>query len=80
MMEEKGTLVKRTGTRATPEEVAELKALCGRPMIALQCGPPPDPAVRCHELALAHGLPEISGYYGIDLRDGEFVRTDDGDP
>ncbi len=29
---------------------------------------------RCHELALAHGLPEIPGYYGV-TPDGEFVRT-----
>ena len=29
---------------------------------------------RCHEIALAHGLPEIPGYYGI-TSDGEFVAT-----
>ncbi len=28
----------------------------------------------CHKLALAYGLPEIEGYYGIDM-DKEFVRT-----
>lgn len=27
-----------------------------------------------HELALAHGLPEIEGYYGMDT-DGEFVTA-----
>jgi len=27
----------------------------------------------CHKLAIAHGLPEIKGYYGI-TNDGEFVR------
>jgi hypothetical protein len=26
----------------------------------------------CHKAALAHGLPEIVGYYGMD-EDGEFV-------
>ena len=26
----------------------------------------------CHEAALAHGLPEVEGYYGM-TRDGEFV-------
>ena len=28
----------------------------------------------CHKLALAHGLSEISGYYGID-KTGEFVKV-----
>lgn len=28
----------------------------------------------CHALALQHGLPEIPGFYGIDL-DHEFVRV-----
>lgn len=27
----------------------------------------------CHKIALAHGLPEIPGFYGI-RNDGEFVR------
>lgn len=27
----------------------------------------------CHKLALAHGLPETTGFYGIK-NDGEFVR------
>ena len=26
-----------------------------------------------HKTALKHGLPEIRGYYGIDLKSGEFV-------
>ena len=29
--------------------------------------------VRIHEIALSKGLPEIPGYYGIDLESGEFV-------
>jgi len=28
----------------------------------------------CHEFALAHGLPEIQGYYGM-TKDGEFVTA-----
>lgn len=28
----------------------------------------------CHQLALAYGLPEIPGYYGI-TKEGEFVKT-----
>ena len=29
----------------------------------------------CHMLALEHGLPEITGYYGIRLDTGEFVEA-----
>lgn len=28
----------------------------------------------CHYAALQHGLPEIEGFYGIDLQTGEFLR------
>jgi len=30
----------------------------------------------CHQMALDYGLPEIKGYYGIDLL-GEFCRYED---
>lgn len=33
-----------------------------------------DAVKSCHALALAHGLPEIEGYYGI-TDDGEFVTV-----
>jgi len=33
------------------------------------------PLVRCHKIALRHGLPEIDGYYGCDLTTGEFVKA-----
>ncbi|KKM06125.1 hypothetical protein LCGC14_1747100 [marine sediment metagenome] len=29
----------------------------------------------CHALALAHGLPEIEGFYGLDCETGEFVKA-----
>jgi hypothetical protein len=32
---------------------------------------------RTHRAARAHGLPEIEGYYGLDLRTGEFVTEGD---
>ncbi len=28
---------------------------------------------RTHEIALAHGLPEQEGFYGLDLETGEFL-------
>jgi len=33
-----------------------------------------DAQKECHKLALAYGLPEIEGYYGMN-KDGEFVET-----
>lgn len=33
------------------------------------------PVEAAHRSALSHGLPEIPGYYGIDLRTGEFVSV-----
>lgn len=64
-----------TGVYATPEEVEILKAALDMPLIALQTGVPESPAIKAHRYALAHGLPEVQGYYGIDLRTGEFLRT-----
>lgn len=76
--------MKKTGTFATEEEQAELKALAEKAQKT--------PAIllfgkhnlardawkrareRCHEIALAHGLPEVPGYYGMD-EDGEFVTA-----
>ena len=37
--------------------------------------PMSNPAKEAHRFALAHGLPEITGYYGCDLRTGEFVKA-----
>ena len=67
--------MKKTGVFATKEEVKMLEAMMKTPLIMLQCGPPSNPAKECHKLALDHGLPEISGYYGIALDDGEFLEV-----
>lgn len=73
-----------TGVKATEPEIAELKELlatalntpviliggvdiAGRAWRAVE--------TRTHELAKAHGLPEVQGYYGCDLRTGEFVEA-----
>ena len=64
----------RSKVKATPEEIQSLKDQMNTPLIMLQCGPMgPSPAERCHEMALAHGLPEQSGFYGIDGKTGEFL-------
>lgn len=65
----------RTGVFATDEEVEALKAAASAPAIALHI---PRRSVQqiCHDYALAHGLPEIRGYYGCDLTNGEFVTVE----
>lgn len=79
--------MKGTGVKATPEDFEKLKRLAnrgwrpGETMITFSVGEgiKRDGATvvaqqECHKLALAYGLPEIPGYYGIDL-DGEFVQS-----
>jgi len=67
--------MKKTGVSATEDEVKTMMSALNTPLIALQCGPPKSARVICHEYALAHGLPEITGYYGID-ETGEFLAPD----
>lgn len=79
----------RSKVKATPEEIEELKQLAQdadrTPVIAfgsqhaLQGGAAGDArrrmSRRCHAVALSHGLPEQPGFYGCDLKTGEFVST-----
>jgi hypothetical protein len=62
-----------TGVLATPEEITEMKAEYAMPMARIG-GVWPTPERTVHRIALAHGLPEIKGFYGCDFRDGEFIR------
>ena len=73
--------MKKTGVRPTEEEKKILLDLVGEAMkapvitIAGVCVSSNAWAIaehKCHQLALAHGLPEIVGLYGLD-EDGEFV-------
>jgi len=79
----------KTNVKASPEEVVELKGLLQTaqttPVIALSTADAMSGRdfsslawnrvkERCHAVALAHGLPEIPGFYGCDLKTGEFVR------
>ena len=68
--------MERTGVLATKAEMKVLKDMLAAPVMYLSGGTPMggDPVKECHRLALAHGLPEIPGYYGIDNK-GEFVRV-----
>jgi hypothetical protein len=71
-----GTKMKYTGVKATEEELKMLQRMLKIPVIYLSGGRPigGDPVKECHRLALAHGLPEIQGYYGITA-EGEFIET-----
>lgn len=63
----------QTGVFATKEEIETLKRPI--PMIVIGNSFPPTHAQLCHIMALAHGLPEVQGYYGIDLETGEFLTV-----
>lgn len=62
--------MKRHGVFATTDERKMLKGLASAPYVAFS-----DPLREAHKLALAHGLPEIEGYYGCDLETGEFLSA-----
>lgn len=63
-----------TGIFATKEELEGLKTSVSVSGMWLSGGIPfSDPQKECHKLALKHGLPEITGYYGIN-NEGEFVK------
>ena len=76
--------MKHTGVKATQSEIEELRKLATAasqtPAILLfgKHDLSGDAWLRakkrCHEIALAHGLPEITGFYGV-TKDGEFVET-----
>ena len=75
-----------TGVKATKEDTEKLYSfarqgwMAGDTVIVFSVGEgirkdqaTIDAQKMCHKLALAYGLPEIEGYYGI-TRDGEFVK------
>lgn len=69
-----------TGVYATPEEIEAIKFEFRLPLAKIN-GRWPEPEKAMHRAALAHGLPEIRGHYGVDFRDGEFLREKDaGEP
>lgn len=79
--------IKRLGVFATSDEIAHIKHCQSMPIMGFTNPAPPGPGVSpviplcespqqaAHRAALAHGLPEIEGYYGIDLANGEFVSV-----
>ena len=61
------------GKFATAEQIESLKRATTTPYIIIGGMPPLSPVELAHSYALAAGLPEFEGYYGCDLRTGEFV-------
>lgn len=80
--------MRRHGVFATAEEIAHIKHCQSMPVMGFTNPEPPGPGVSpviplcesplqaAHRAALAHGLPEIPGYYGIDLSNGEFLSME----
>ena len=78
---------KRLGVFATEEEVAHIKHCQSMPIMGITNPAAPGPGVpatlpfcespieAAHRAALDHGLPEIPGYYGIDLSNAEFLEA-----
>lgn len=79
--------MKKTGVKVTKEDFDKLEQLVrkgwmpGETIIVFSLGEgihkdqsTRDAKKACHQLALDYGLPEIAGYYGIDL-EGEFVSV-----
>jgi hypothetical protein len=79
--------IKRLGVFATEDEIQRIKHCQSMPVMAFTNPAPPGPGISpvipmsespveaAHRAALSHGLPEIPGYYGIDLSNGEFVSV-----
>lgn len=65
----------RTKVFATPDEIESLKTALKTPYIVVGGVAPENPQKIAHRMAIAHGLPEIPGYYGCDLKTGEFVTA-----
>lgn len=65
----------RTGVFATAAQIERIKGAMSAPLIMLHMGMPPSPLEIAHVCALEAGLPEIPGYYGCDLENGEFLKV-----
>ena len=67
--------MKRLNVFATADEIKQLRTSIKVSGMCLSGGQPmSNPAQDAHRLALRHGLPEIDGYYGCDLKTGEFLQ------
>jgi hypothetical protein len=75
-----GAKYKKTGVFATKAEVKRIITKANAPMIWLGGGMPTYTFEDSweglvHSIALKHGLPEIPGFYGINTKTREFLKT-----
>lgn len=78
---------KRTGVFATDQEIAAVKRARNQhnfdPLAARHGPRKPEgksPSEVAHAAALAHGLPDVDGFYGVLLDTREFVKWSDPVP
>ena len=67
--------MKRLGVFATEEEIEKIRRAATAPYIKIGDYWPNSAAEVAHECALKHGLPKITGMYGCDLSNGEFLSV-----
>ncbi len=67
--------IKRCNVFCTDEQLKAIKREYSLPLIWLGNHPPRDPQELVHQFALQNGLPEIQGFYGIDLANREFITA-----
>jgi len=88
--------IKRLGVFATADEIAHIKHCQSMPVMAFSNPNYSDedhpdyrkpviplceaPIGAAHRAALAHGLKDFEGFYGIDLSNGEFCVPADSPP
>lgn len=64
-----------TGVFLTDEEVVRVRSAASMPYIIVGGMAPQSPQQVVHNIALAKGLPEITGYYGANLKTKEIVTA-----
>ena len=69
--------MKRLNIFATKDEIEYIKSRFNQPVMLVGNVDisRPTPQEAANECAIKHGLSEIDGYYGIDLKNGEFITT-----
>ncbi len=75
MAQEEESIMNATNKHATPEQIKRIKAAVNAPLVAIHTGTPRTALQVAHDCAIEQGLPEIDGYYGINLETGEFFSA-----
>ena len=70
-------MIKYLKVFATPKEIEQMKSAVQMPYLIIGEHCSESPQVMCHRFALLHKLPEVKGFYGCNLRTGEFSIEED---